>query len=71
VNDLKDLIFEQAKSYADVARAAHDSRNREVELLRHEILLLEEKLRRARAEILDLKARIREPVKPIEGFDGD
>ncbi|HXQ32755.1 MAG TPA: hypothetical protein VN843_01915 [Anaerolineales bacterium] len=59
MNDLTNLILEQAKSYADVAKAAHASRDREVQLLKSEILLLEEKLRSARGEILDLKARLR------------
>ena len=59
MNDLKDLILETTRAHADIARAAYNSREREVQLLKSEITVLEEKLRRARAEILDLKARLR------------
>ena len=59
MNELKDLILETARSHAATAKAAYSSRDREVSLLKADITILEEKLRRARAEILDLKTRLR------------
>lgn len=57
--DLKEQILEIARSHADTAKAAYSSRDREVELLKSEITILEEKLRRARAEVLDLRSALR------------
>ena len=59
MSDLKEHILEIARSHANTAKAAYSSRDREVELLKAEITLLEEKLRRSRAEVIDLRSALR------------
>lgn len=50
----RDLIVETARAHADTARAAYHSRDREVELLKAQIVLLENALERAKNKITRL-----------------
>jgi len=66
VNDLREQILEVARAHAATAKAAYSSRDCEVETLRKKIteleaerLLLEDRLSRARAEVMDLRAALR------------
>jgi len=66
VNDLRAEILETVRAHTETARSAYHSRDLEVETLRKKIteleaerLLLEDRLSRARAEVMDLRAALR------------
>ena len=59
MDPLSEQILEIARSHADVARGAYASRDREVELLRGQLSVLQQALAQLRIDNITLRAKVK------------